>query len=763
MHTSIRRTTTIAAAALLIAGAGLAASWGDGVTGDGDAVVAGTPTVQFGQLCPGATATRSFDWELVRTGGGASPQVWANGAAVTIAPPSPTATVAGATLALGQRTASLPANWVSQPNTSTFAAGTSSVSVTVPNGTAPSGPQTVDLSYTATGAGSSATTVTRSTAVAVSFTVANCAVDSTPPNIGYTLDPAAPTGAHGWYAGDVAIDWTVADPDSAVSTTGCLDSALTTDGTTSYSCAASSLGGSSGPVSVSLKRDATPPTAVPSVTGTLGDGGWYIGDVGVHWNVADATSGVDQTTGCDDGVLADDSAGQTFTCSVTDVAGNVTTSSTTVRRDATKPVITRTVAGSLGNDGWYTGDVQVDWQVSDATSDLASTTGCTPTIVATDTDGLTLTCDAVDHAGNTASDSVTLKRDATAPVITWTANGPQGDNGWYTGPVDVAWQVTDEGSGLATTDGCDPTTIGADTAGTDLTCAATDAAGNPASSTAGFRVDGTPPVVTPHVSGLLGANGWYVGDTSVVWSTSDATSGVVSTLGCSSALVSTDTTGDDFTCTATDDAGNHASASTTVRRDATQPAVSFTGGPDDGASYDFGDAVPTATCSATDATSGVTPAGCSVTGGGTSVGSHTLTGTATDLAGNVGGASRTYTVKAWTLDGFLKPVNMGTSVVNTVKAGSTVPLKFTVARSGVLMTSGIGASFSAKKVACDGTAVPDAVEEFTATGQTSLRYDATAGQWIQNWATPSSGKGSCYRVALTTADGSTTGVAFQLK
>jgi len=763
MRTSLRRTTTVAAATLLIAGAGLAGSWGDGLTGDGDVVVAGVPTVQFGDVCAGSTASRGFDWELLRSGS-SNTNTWVNGAVVTIAPPSAAISTAGATITLGQRLATLPGNWTSRPSGTTFAAGSSAVTLTVPEGAAPTAAQTVTLPYSAFGTRVSGGTLERGTNVAAAFRIVDCHVpDVTPPSIGYTLDPAAPTGAHGWYVGDVALDWTVEDAESAATTTGCADTAVTADGTTSYSCAASSEGGSTGPTNVTLKRDVTPPAVVLTVSGDLGTEGWYVGDVHVHWAVGDTTSGIDSAVGCDDAVVSDDTAAHTFTCTVTDLAGNVTTSSTSVRRDATKPVITRIVSGTLGNAEWYVGDVQVDWQVTDATSDLASTSGCAPTTVDTDTPGLTLTCDAVDRAGNTAHDAVTLRRDATGPVITWTATGPQGSHNWYVGPVDVAWEFSDAGSGLATTSGCDPTTLSADTDGTDLTCAATDVAGNLATSTVGLRVDATPPVVTPTVSGPLGANGWYVGDTTVSWSTSDATSGVVSTLGCDAALVSADTLGDLFSCTATDDAGNSASGETTVRHDATPPAVSFTGGPADGATYDFGDAVPAATCSATDATSGVDAAGCVVSGGGTTVGSYTLTAGATDLAGNHGSATRGYTVRAWALDGFLKPVNMGTSVVNTVKAGSTVPLKFTVLRGGVPMTAGIGAAFSAKKVPCDGTAVPDAVEEFLTTGQTSLRYDATAGQWIQNWATPSGGKGFCYRVALTTADGSSTAAAFQLK
>ena len=169
------------------------------------------------------------------------------------------------------------------------------------------------------------------------------------------------------------------------------------------------------------------------------------------------------------------------------------------------------------------------------------------------------------------------------------------------------------------------------------------------------------------------------------------------------------------------------------------------------------------TCAASDATSGLA-GDCSVTAGGTAVSAErTQVATVTDQAGNVATETRTYAVAAWRLDGFYKPVTMGTAVVNTVKAGSTVPLKFNVLKGGTAMTSDIGASFSAKKVGCDGSDVLNAVEEFVTTGSTSLRYDAAGGQWVQNWATPSGGKGSCYRVTMTTADGSAIAADFKLK
>jgi len=46
----------------------------------------------------------------------------------------------------------------------------------------------------------------------------------------------------------------------------------------------------------------------------------------------------------------------------------------------------------------------------------------------------------------------------------------------------------------------------------------------------------------------------------------------------------------------------------------------------------------------------------------------------------------------------------------------------------------------------------DAITELTNTGSTSLRYDSTGGQFIQNWQTPK-GANTCYRVEVTAADG----------
>ena len=103
---------------------------------------------------------------------------------------------------------------------------------------------------------------------------------------------------------------------------------------------------------------------------------------------------------------------------------------------------------------------------------------------------------------------------------------------------------------------------------------------------------------------------------------------------------------------------------------------------------------------------------------------------------------------------------MGT-VVNTVKGGSTVPLKFEVFAANELTDVSVVDRFAVARITCGSTSVEDAIE-MVSTGGTSLRYDSTAGQFIQNWQTPKS-VGSCYKVTMTTQDGSTLTANFKLK
>ena len=121
-------------------------------------------------------------------------------------------------------------------------------------------------------------------------------------------------------------------------------------------------------------------------------------------------------------------------------------------------------------------------------------------------------------------------------------------------------------------------------------------------------------------------------------------------------------------------------------------------------------------------------------------------------------------IPQFTLAGFYQPVDMG-DVFNTVKGGSTVPLKFEVydSSNGTEQTDvSVVDGFEATPTQCPSGSVTTDQIEITSTGGTSLRYDTTAGQFIQNWKTPRNA-GACYEVTMFTTDGSSISAKFQLK
>jgi hypothetical protein len=70
--------------------------------------------------------------------------------------------------------------------------------------------------------------------------------------------------------------------------------------------------------------------------------------------------------------------------------------------------------------------------------------------------------------------------------------------------------------------------------------------------------------------------------------------------------------------------------------------------------------------------------------------------------------------------------------------------------------------FTADPVACPVTNYLADDIEVLATGNTSLRYDTTGGQFIFNWQTPKK-VGACYQITMTTLDGSSLSAFFKLK
>ena len=104
--------------------------------------------------------------------------------------------------------------------------------------------------------------------------------------------------------------------------------------------------------------------------------------------------------------------------------------------DTTAPVIESQMSGTLGSGGFYTSNVTVTWAVTDGESTISNRTGCDAVTISTDTDGQTLTCTATSEGG-TSTQSVTIKRDVTAPEASAAATSMPNANGWYRSNVAV--------------------------------------------------------------------------------------------------------------------------------------------------------------------------------------------------------------------------------------------------------------------------------------------------------------------------------------
>ena len=350
----------------------------------------------------------------------------------------------------------------------------------------------------------------------------------------------------------------------------------------------------------------------------------------------------------------------------------------------------------------------------------------------------------------------------TKPALTLPANITEEATGASGAAVSYTATANDKEDGALTPD-CSPASGSTFPIGTTtVNCSATDSGNLSASGSFNVTVqDKTGPVLKLPADITEEATGPNGNAVTYSASASDLVDGSMS-VSCtpnSGSMFAIDTT--TVNCEATDAAGNKATSSFKVTvKDTTAPTnIQFVGNISDNDPFFFGDVPAAPTCTADDSGSGIQ--GCVVTGYSTAVGTHTLTATATDKAGNKSTETLSYTVKPYSFNGFYQPVDMN-GVYNTVKGGSTVPLKFELFKGATELTDTTAIkSLQAAKVTCTSGAGEDAIET-VATGGTSLRYDATAGQFIYNWKTPT-GAGTCYKVTVTATDGSSITAYFKMK
>lgn len=377
----------------------------------------------------------------------------------------------------------------------------------------------------------------------------------------------------------------------------------------------------------------------------------------------------------------------------------------------------------------------------------------------------TVLCNAHDQAANAATQtSFTVQVvDTTAPVIQ--AHGDVGPveatsaAGAIASYVPPTWTDAVDGSGNAS---CSPLSGTQFAIGqTTVACAAVDHAGNAATITY-FKLtvrDSTAPVIAAHgnlVAEATSAAGAVVGYTSPA--TSDAVDGAGSAT-CLPASGSTFALGTTtVTCNAHDAAGNASTATTfsiTVV-DTTAPSIAPHADVTATATGNSSAVVAYTLPLATDLVDGNVAVTC-LPASGTSfnVGTTTVNCSSTDHAGNHS-ASSFNVIVSYGFNGFYRPVD-NLPTVNVVKAGSAIPVKFSLGGDQGLniFASGYPASVS---TGCSASAT-DAIEETVTAGGSSLTYDAASGQYTYVWKTEKSWTG-CRQLQVKLRDGSSRWAAF---
>jgi uncharacterized repeat protein (TIGR01451 family) len=142
------------------------------------------------------------------------------------------------------------------------------------------------------------------------------------------------------------------------------------------------------------------------------------------------------------------------------------------------------------------------------------------------------------------------------------------------------------------------------------------------------------------------------------------------------------------------------------------------------------------------------------------VGSTTITATATDNHGNTASCQFTVTV-LYDFTGFFAPVD-NLPVVNSMKAGQAVPVKFSLSGNKGLNIFAAGSPSSVQINCVNGDPVAP-VEETVTAGSSSLSYTAGSDQYIYVWKTDSAWKNTCRQLNITLNDGSTYSAKFTFK
>lgn len=241
--------------------------------------------------------------------------------------------------------------------------------------------------------------------------------------------------------------------------------------------------GTTATTSVTINLDKTSPSIVAKISPTPNSSGWNnTSPVTVSFTCSDTLSGIAVCPSPQ--TITAQGAGQTVTAMATDKAGNTATATATVNLETALPAVTAKAAPAPNSAGWNNSPVTVSFTCTASISPLNACPG--NQTISTEGQNQKVSGTVTDAAGNSATATVSVNLDHTAPVLAITA--PANGATVTASPVSVSGTVSDALSGVASVScnvvsaalsggsfSCNvPVTLGANV----ITVVATDVAGN---------------------------------------------------------------------------------------------------------------------------------------------------------------------------------------------------------------------------------------------------------------------------------------------
>ncbi|MBN2045242.1 MAG: Ig-like domain repeat protein [Anaerolineales bacterium] len=354
----------------------------------------------------------------------------------------------------------------------------SDVAVSVSGTDATSGVNQQRVGVDGAWAGSSATISANGTH-AVTFQVTDNAGNRAESSRSIKIDKLAPsispgisgaTGDGGWYISSPTINLNGSDAHSGVASERVRVSGLgwqssgyiiEADGNYMLEYEVVDHAGHISTASGAVRVDTTDPQMSVTIAGGGGANGWHMAPLLAGISGSDAMSGLKSAELSVDGgpwisgpVSFDVEGVFRLDARAVDHAGNVSSSSQSIRLDMTPPEMTPSLIGTPGNHGWYISPVAASVSGTDALSGIGAEQirfngGAWGASLGTISSEGAHTVDfrVVDLAGNTISATATAAIDLNPPLIEPSVSG-SGSGSYFNAPVTVSVGASDSASGV---------------------------------------------------------------------------------------------------------------------------------------------------------------------------------------------------------------------------------------------------------------------------------------------------------------------------